>query len=76
MKVKFYADNHNSRLVWSWVDGAYTTSDEAEITDLKALGLRFEEEESITVKVARAEDALVKVKQEKKAKKKPLFGKG
>jgi hypothetical protein len=76
MKVKFFADDHNARFVWHWIEGVYETEDTAEIENLKGLGLRFEEQESPKVKQAKAEDALDKAKQNVKSNKKPFFGKG
>lgn len=45
MKVKFFADDHNARFTWSWVNGEHITDDAAETEHLKGLGLRFEEAE-------------------------------
>lgn len=76
MKVKFFADDHNARFVWHWIEGVYETEDTAEIENLKGLGLRFEEQESPKVKQVKAEEALEKVKKEVKSKKKRPFGRG
>jgi hypothetical protein len=71
MNVKFFADNINDRRTWSWVDGEYTTSNMAEIDDLKSVGFRFEEQESVKVKRIKAEEKVVHLKaKEKKSKKK------
>ena len=43
MKVKFFADHHNARFTWGWVNGEHVTEDAAEIENLQGIGLRFEE---------------------------------
>lgn len=51
--VKFFADDHNARFVWSWVNGEYTTDDSKEIENYKGIGLRFEEVKPAEEKPAR-----------------------
>jgi hypothetical protein len=46
MRIRFFADDHNARFVWTWIDGQYETDNPSEIEHLKGIGLRWEEVES------------------------------
>jgi len=73
MRIKFYADDFNARLVWHWIDGVHETEDSEEIENLKGLGLRFETVEETKEKPAKkaAKKGKLLQRQSKKLKKNP-----
>jgi hypothetical protein len=42
MRIRFFADDHNARFVWTWIDGQHETDNPSEIEHLKGIGLRWE----------------------------------